>query len=137
MPKKTKELTIRSSAAEYLTYIAATGDNTQSFEMRYEDENILLMQKMMAVLYDVDKRTVGYHIKKIYEDNELQEEATVRKYWTVQIEGERQVEKEREIQWIIVLSKENFRKTSLKPQLLSCFRSKITPMSTATTSIAD
>jgi hypothetical protein len=40
MPKKPKEITIRSSAAEYLTYIAATGDNPQSIEMRYEDENI-------------------------------------------------------------------------------------------------
>jgi hypothetical protein len=96
MPKKSKEITIRSSAAEYLTYIAATGDNPQSIEMRYEDENIWLTQKMMAVLYDVDKRTISYHINKIYEDNELQEKATVRKYWTVQIEGERQVEREQD-----------------------------------------
>jgi hypothetical protein len=57
MPKKSKEITIRSSAAEYLTYIAATGDNKQSFEMRYEDENIWLTQKMMAVLYDVGTPT--------------------------------------------------------------------------------
>ena len=48
------EITIRSSAAEYLTYVAATGDNPQSIEMRYEDENIWLTQKLMAVLYDVD-----------------------------------------------------------------------------------
>jgi hypothetical protein len=46
MPKKSKEITIRSSAAEYLTYIAATGDNKQSIEMRYENENIWLTQKM-------------------------------------------------------------------------------------------
>ena len=92
MAGRKKEITIRSSAAEYLTYIAATGDHKQSIEMRYEDENIWLTQKMMAVVYDVDKRTISYHIKKIYEDNELQEEATVRKYWTVQVEGEREVE---------------------------------------------
>jgi hypothetical protein len=96
MPKKPKEITIRSSAAEYLTYVAATGDNPQSIEIRYEDENIWLTQKMMSVLYDVDKRTISYHIKKIYEDNELQEAATVRKYWTVQIEGERKVEREQD-----------------------------------------
>jgi hypothetical protein len=66
MPKKPKQITIRSSAAEYLTYIAATGDNKQSFEMRYEDENIWLTQKMMAVLYDVDVRTINDHIKKIF-----------------------------------------------------------------------
>jgi len=96
MPKKTKEITIRSSAAEYLTYIAATGNNEQSFEMRYEDENIWLTQKMMATLYNIDKRTISYHVNKIFEDCELQEGATVRKYWTVQIEGERQVEREQE-----------------------------------------
>ena len=85
MASKKKEITIRSSAAEYLTFIAATGDNNQSFEMRYENENIWLTQKMMATLYNVDKRTISYHINKIYEDSELQETATVRKYWTVQI----------------------------------------------------
>ena len=88
--------TIRSSAAEYLTFVAATGDAPQSIEMRYEDENIWLTQRMMAVLYNVDKRTISYHIKKIYEDKELQEKATVRKYWTVQTEGERQVEREQD-----------------------------------------
>ena len=51
-----KEISIRSSAAEYLTYVAATGDNRQSVEMRYEDENIWLTQRMMSVLYDVDLR---------------------------------------------------------------------------------
>ena len=51
--KKNNEITIRSSAAEYLTFIAATGDNEQSFEVRYQDENIWITQKMMATLYDV------------------------------------------------------------------------------------
>ena len=55
---------IRSSAAEYLTFVATTGDTQSSFEMRYEDENIWLTQKMMATLYDVDVRTVNDHIKK-------------------------------------------------------------------------
>jgi hypothetical protein len=64
--------------------------------MRYEDENIWLTQKIMAVLYDVDKRTISYHINKIYEDNKLQETATVRKYWTVQVEGERQAKREQD-----------------------------------------
>ena len=79
--------TIRSSAAEYLTYIAATGDNPQSIEMRYEDENIWLTQKLMAVLYDVSLSTVNEHIKKIYSDGELSESATIRKFRIVQIEG--------------------------------------------------
>ena len=56
------EITIRSSAAEYLTFVASTGDCDESIEMRYEDENIWLTQKMMAVLYDVDVRTINYHV---------------------------------------------------------------------------
>jgi len=51
--KQNNSISIRSSAAEYLTFVAATGDNPQSFEMRYEDENIWLTQKMLATLYDV------------------------------------------------------------------------------------
>lgn len=60
------ELSIRSSAAEYLTYVASVGDETSSIEMRYDDENIWLTQKMMAALYDVDIRTINYHVKKIF-----------------------------------------------------------------------
>lgn len=85
MPKKKKnEVTIHSSAAEYLTYVAASGDNPQSFEMRYEDENIWLTQKMMAALYDVDVANINYHLKKIYDDEELTKEATIRNFRIVQ-----------------------------------------------------
>lgn len=94
MPKKKNELTIHSSAAEYLTYIAATGDNPESFEMRYEDENIWLTQKMMAALYDVDVRTINYHIQKVFEDSELEENATIRNFRIVQNEGARQVSRD-------------------------------------------
>ena len=59
-----KEIIIRSSAAEYLTYIASIGEQESSIEVRYEDENIWLTQKMLATLYDVDARTINYHIKK-------------------------------------------------------------------------
>jgi len=85
---------IRSSAAEYLTFVAATGDQENSVEMRYEDENIWLTQKMMAVLYDVEVPTINAHIKKIYEDAELSEEATIRKFLIVQQEGARQVSRQ-------------------------------------------
>lgn len=91
MPKKKKEITIHSSAADYLTYVAAVGDNADSMEMRYEDENIWLTQKMMAALYDVSLPTINEHIKKIYDDSELIEEATIRKFRIVQTEGSRQV----------------------------------------------
>ena len=91
MKKKKDEITIRSSAAEYLTYVASVGDQQDSIEMRYEDENIWLTQKMMATLYDVDVRTINEHIKKIYSDSELEEEATIRNFRIVQTEGSRQV----------------------------------------------
>ena len=91
MAKKKDEITIRSSAAEYLTYVASVGDQQDSIEMRYEDENIWLTQKMMATLYDVDVRTINEHIKKIYSDSELEEDSTVRNFRIVQTEGSRQV----------------------------------------------
>lgn len=94
MSKKKDEIAIHSSAAEYLTYVAAVGDSADSMEMRYENENIWLTQKMMAVLYDVNVRTVNEHIKKIYSDGELIEEATIRKFRIVQTEGSRQVKRE-------------------------------------------
>ncbi|GHU66041.1 toxin Fic [Clostridia bacterium] len=92
--KKETEITVRSSAAEYLTYVAATGENEQSFEMRYQDENIWLTQRMMAVLYDVDTRTINDHIHKVYQDHELQEETTIRDFRIVQTEGFRQVSRD-------------------------------------------
>ena len=91
MKKKKEEVTIRSSAAEYLTYVASVGDQQDSVEMRYEDENIWLTQKMMATLYDVDVRTINEHIKKIYLDSELEEDSTIRNLRIVQTEGSRQV----------------------------------------------
>lgn len=94
MKKKQTLPTIRSSAAEYLTFVASTGEDSQSIEMRYEEENIWLTQRMMATLYDVDVRTINEHIKKIYADHELEEGATIRKFRIVQTEGTRQVERE-------------------------------------------
>ena len=94
MGKKKDEVTIHSSAAEYLTYVAAVGGTDESMEMRYEDENIWLTQKMMAQLYDVSLPTINEHIKKIYGDSELAESATIRKFRIVQTEGARQVSRE-------------------------------------------
>ncbi len=63
--KKNSEITIRSSAAEYLTFVASTGDSAESIEMRYENENIWLTQKMMAALYDVSVPAIYQHVKII------------------------------------------------------------------------
>jgi hypothetical protein len=92
--KQKKEETIHSSAAEYLTYIAATGDSSESYEMRYEDENIWLTQKMIAALYDMDVRTINDYIQKIFSDGELSQESTVRNFRIVQKEGNRNVQRE-------------------------------------------
>lgn len=91
LAKNKHEATIRSSAAEYLTYVASVGDQQDSIEMRYEDENIWLTQKMMATLYDVNVRTINEHIKKVYKDSELEENSTIRNFRIVQTEGSRQV----------------------------------------------
>ena len=91
--KKNEVSLVRSSAAEYLTFVAATGNAQNSVEMRYEDENLWLTQKMMATLYDVSVPAVSQHLKRIYADNELEREATVKQYLMVQTEGEREVQR--------------------------------------------
>lgn len=85
---------VRSSAAEYLTFIAVGGGSETSVEMRYEDENIWLTQKMMAVLYDVSVPAINQHLKRIFADRELERGATVKQYLIVQNEGDRQVKRE-------------------------------------------
>lgn len=81
MAKKPQtEIALHSSAAEYLTYVASTGECETSVEMRYEDENIWLTQKMMATLYDVKVNTINYHIAKIFRDSELQPDSVIRNY---------------------------------------------------------
>lgn len=93
-PSRKNEVSIvRSSAAEYLTFVAATGNAQSSVEMRYEDENLWLTQKMMATLYDVSVPAVSQHLKRIYADNEMGREATVKQFLMVQTEGEREVQR--------------------------------------------
>lgn len=86
-----KEISIRSSAAEYLTYVAAIGDNPESIEVRYEDENIWLTQKMLATLYGVTISAINQHIKTIFDDNELDRDSTIKDFLIVQKEGNREV----------------------------------------------
>ena len=77
---KKNDITVRTGAAEYLTYVAAVGEKEDSFKVRYEDENIWLTQKMMAALYDVTLPTVNEHIKKVFSDGELSEDSVIRKF---------------------------------------------------------
>lgn len=95
MSKKKQEVSIvRSSAAEYLTFVAATGSQETNLEMRYEDENIWLTQKMMGTLYNVTVSTINQHLKRIFSDRELVREATIKQYLIVQTEGGRAVKRE-------------------------------------------
>ena len=103
MANKNKEITIHSSAAEYLTYVASTGSNSDSFEMRYEDENIWLTQKMMATLYDVSVSAINQHLKRIFEDDELVEESVIKKYLITASDGKSYSTKHYNLQAIIAV----------------------------------
>ena len=86
MAKKKQELSmVRSSAAEYLTFVAASGQG--GVEAVYADENVWLTQKMMATLYDVQTHTVNYHLKKVFVDSELQEDSVIRNFRITAADG--------------------------------------------------
>ena len=76
---------VRSSAAEYLTFVAASGQS--GVEAVYADENVWLTQKMMATLYDVQTPTINYHLKKVFADNELQMVAVIRNFRITAADG--------------------------------------------------
>ena len=78
LTRKSEASLVRSSAAEYLTFVAASGQG--GVEAVYADESIWVTQKMMGVLYDVNVRTVNEHLKKIFADSELQEDSVIRKF---------------------------------------------------------
>ncbi|MDI1245009.1 MAG: virulence RhuM family protein [Rhodoferax sp.] len=79
LPLKKAEVSIvRSSAAEYLTFIAASGQG--GVEAVYAEENVWITQKMMALLYDVDVRTINYHLKKVFSDSELEADSVIRNF---------------------------------------------------------
>jgi len=84
-PKKNETSIIRSSAAEYLTFVAASG--TGGVEAVYADENIWLTQKMMGTLYDVETHTINYHLRKVFADSELQEDSVIRNFRITAADG--------------------------------------------------
>lgn len=94
---------LRSSAAEYLTFIAAGVGSQASVEMRYEDENIWLTQKMMSTLYDVSVPAINQHLKRIFADNELSETAVIKQYLTTAADGKNYQVKHYSLQAIIAV----------------------------------
>lgn len=101
--KKTEVSLVRSSAAEYLTVVAAGGDSQTSVEMRYEDENVWLTQKMMAALYDVSVPAINQHLKRIFSDNELEESSVVKQYLIAAADGKNYQTKHYSLQAIIAV----------------------------------
>ena len=83
--KKIEVSLVRSSAAEYLTFLAASGSG--GVEAVYADENVWLSQKMMGQLYDVETHTINYHLKKVFADSELQEVAVIRNFRITAADG--------------------------------------------------
>lgn len=94
---------IRSSAAEYLTFVASGGHSEARVEMRYEDENIWLTQKMMAELYAVSVPAINQHLKRIFGDNEMEESSVVKQYLTTAADGKSYQTKHYSLQAIIAV----------------------------------
>jgi hypothetical protein len=101
--KKAEISLVRSSAAEYLTFVAAGGSSEGSVEMRYEDENIWLTQRMMAELYAVSIPAINQHLKRIFGDNELEESSVVKQYLTTAADGKSYQTKHYNLQAIIAV----------------------------------
>ena len=90
--KKTETLPT-ASTAEYLTFLASVGDDKEAIEVRYEDENLWLTQKLMAEVYGVTVSAINQHIKTLFDDGEI-DFSTIKKYLIIQKEGKRQVSRE-------------------------------------------
>ena len=94
MSKRKEDISIRSSAGEYLSYVASTGNGDVNMDVLYFEESIWMTQKMMAIMYDVTVPTINEHIHHIYAENELIEESTIWNFRIVQEEGSRKVNRE-------------------------------------------
>ena len=104
MSKKKNQVNIvHSSTAEYLTYIAASGGDSENLEILYQDENIWLTQKMMAALYDVSIPAINQHIKTIFNDGELAPDSVIKKYLITAADGKKYTTKHYNLQLIIAV----------------------------------
>ena len=78
---------------DLIIYQSQNNENI-SVEVLYDNEDFWLTQKSMAKLFNVEVNTINYHLKEIFDTEELEENRTIRKIRTVQIEGKRKVERE-------------------------------------------
>lgn len=86
---RTMNKQIRNSTAEFLIFVAQ--NETDSIEVRFENETLWLTQQLMAGLFDTTKQNISLHIQNVIANNELPPEATVKDFLTVRQEGSRQV----------------------------------------------
>lgn len=93
----------KSSAAQFITYVASVGESYKKYELRYENENIWMSQKTLAAVYGVDLRTISYHITKIFSDAELDKDSVIQKYWITAPDGKNYSVNHYNLQVIIAL----------------------------------
>lgn len=92
-----------SSTASYLAFVAASGGRNDNIEIRYENENIWLTQKMMVILYDVDMRTISEHVQNIFKDRELTEDSVIRNFRITATDGKNYNTKHYNLQMVIAV----------------------------------
>ncbi len=90
--KDKKSLIIRNSTAEFLIFSSQARE--KGIEVRYEDENLWLTQKMMGELFQVTPQNITIHLQAIYQEGELSEEATCKEFLQVQMEGQREISRQ-------------------------------------------
>lgn len=73
--------------------IYQTDDGLTKIDVKIEDETVWLSQQQMAELFSTTKQNISFHIKNIYDEEELNENSTVKEFLTVQNEGNRSVER--------------------------------------------
>ena len=94
--------------------IFKTEDEQIKVDVRFHDETVWLTIDQMAALFERDKSTISRHIKNVYSDKELSPEATVAKFATVQIEGDRKVERNLDYYNLDVIISVGYRVKSLR-----------------------
>ena len=119
----TEDLTIRNSTAEFLIFQSQNKED--SIEVKYADGSVWLSQKMMARLFDVDVRTINEHLKNIFKSKELVELSTIRKFRTVQTEGNRKVEREIEFYNLDAIISVGYRVNSKKATQFRIWATKV------------
>lgn len=107
-----KKLQIRNSTAEFLTFTAETGE--KSIEVLYAEENVWATQEMMTILYDTTKQNISSHLVKAFKENEIDDGATVKEFLTVQMEGEREVQRKRKFYSLEAIISVGFRVNSTR-----------------------